>query len=402
MLSWVKYLSQAGHQVHVLTVSNPSNLAEDESLANEIPAEVKIHKTKTVEPFGIYKSLSGGKKSNDTVGLPSKSGSFLSKAALHIRLNFFIPDPRIGWKRTAVRKGAEIIRKENIDVLISTSPPHSSQLIAMEIKKKTSIPWIADLRDPWTKLYHYDSQEMSDRVRKKHKSLERKVLQSADRIVTIGHKLAESFEFEEKEMDIIFNGYPRKPYTIEGRTLEGFQVSYIGNFSRFQLEHQLWSSLSSFTQHHPKVNITLNFIGKTHSDLQDILESNHLEDIVSRHGYQPHQYALSMMKSSDLLLLIIPRAADNELIITSKIFEYLQAEKPILGIGPVNGEAAQILSKFRHCGFFDYDDHRGIKEFIEASYTSTHSIDDKDRENIKFYSRSNQAKRLETIIKDLT
>ena len=187
MLSWVNHLCNEGHAVHVLTVKNPSNLAEDPQLLEDIPNSAKIHKTTTYEPFGIYKALKGKKNAETTVGLPTDSKSQLSRLALYIRLNYFIPDPRIGWKHTAINKAVDIIKKENIDVLISSSPPHSTQVIASKIKEKTNIKWWADYRDPWTKLYHYDQKSFSKKVKDKQALLEKQCLDKADKVITIGH-----------------------------------------------------------------------------------------------------------------------------------------------------------------------------------------------------------------------
>ena len=80
-----------------------------------------------------------------------------NKISRFIRGNFFIPDPRKGWNRYAFRKACELIKTENISHVITTSPPHSTQLIGLRLKRRfPHIKWVADLRDPWTDIYYYD------------------------------------------------------------------------------------------------------------------------------------------------------------------------------------------------------------------------------------------------------
>ena len=81
---------------------------------------------------------------------------YLKNSLRFIRGNFFIPDARKGWNKHAYRKAAELVSKNNYDAVIVTSPPHSSQLIGLKLKKNFDIKWIADLRDPWTDIYYYD------------------------------------------------------------------------------------------------------------------------------------------------------------------------------------------------------------------------------------------------------
>jgi hypothetical protein len=67
---------------------------------------------------------------------------------------------------------------------------------------------------------------------------------------------------------------------------------------------------------------------------------------------------------SDLLLLIIPSIAGNKGIVTGKIFEYIASRRPVLGIGPTDGDAAEVLSGTQRGRMFDYHDVGGIQDFI--------------------------------------
>ena len=83
----------------------------------------------------------------------SKSDSIKDRFAKWVRLNFFVPDAKIGWIPFAVSDGLKIINDHQIDMIFSSSPPQTINLIAKKLSKKTGIPWVADYRDPWTDAF---------------------------------------------------------------------------------------------------------------------------------------------------------------------------------------------------------------------------------------------------------
>ena len=151
VLKFAKYLPQFGWEPVILTVENGNFPAVDEGLLGEVPDNLKVYKTKTLEPFAIYNKLQGKDKTSavDTFTITKSGKSFKDKLGNAIRSYFFIPDARKGWKPFAVKAGLDIIKKEKIDLIFSSSPPHSLQLIAKDLAKKTQLPSVADFRDPW-------------------------------------------------------------------------------------------------------------------------------------------------------------------------------------------------------------------------------------------------------------
>ena len=106
-LKFVKYFPECGIQPIVLTVEE--NLASypllDASLAKEVPKSVNVIRTKTKEPFGIYKKIFG-KNKIPSGGFSNEGGASCKDAVLRfIRGNFFIPDARIGWNKFAFEIG---------------------------------------------------------------------------------------------------------------------------------------------------------------------------------------------------------------------------------------------------------------------------------------------------------
>ena len=155
-LKFAKYLPEFGWEPIILTV-DPQFAAypvTDYSLNEDVPAGLRIYSTPATDYFSIYRK---DKSKIPTAGFANSMDDTLKGKFLRfIRGNFFLPDPRKGWNRYAFKKASDLIDSEGIKHVITTSPPHSTQLIGLKIKKKyPEIKWIADLRDPWTDIYYY-------------------------------------------------------------------------------------------------------------------------------------------------------------------------------------------------------------------------------------------------------
>ncbi len=154
VLKHVQYLRQFGWNPIVLTVSNGEFPARDESLLAHIPDDVTVVRTKIFEPYDMYRFVTGKKKGTsidvNVIKKDDQKSSFKERFAEWIRATFFIPDARIGWRFTAIKRGLELIKEYNIQAIYSSSPPYTCSIIARTLKKKTGIRWVAGFRDPWT------------------------------------------------------------------------------------------------------------------------------------------------------------------------------------------------------------------------------------------------------------
>jgi hypothetical protein len=157
-LSLANELAQLGWEVFVITVDEKyaTYQLHDDSHAKKIHENIKIIKTKTREPFGLYKFFFG-RKSIPAPGFSNESNpSPIKKVARFIRGNLFIPDPRRGWKPFIVKAASELIIEEQITKVITAGPPHSTHLAGIELKKKfAKLEWTCDFHDLWTDVIYY-------------------------------------------------------------------------------------------------------------------------------------------------------------------------------------------------------------------------------------------------------
>jgi glycosyltransferase involved in cell wall biosynthesis len=365
-LKFAKYLPSSGWIPVVLTV-DPEYAAypyRDDSLYGEIPIDVEVYRTKAVNYFALY---SRDRTKIPHSGFASGAGEDRrSRLSRFIRGNFFIPDPRRGWNSYAFRKACELIRSQNITHIITTSPPHSTQLIGLRLKRRfPHIKWVADMRDPWTDIYYYDMFKPSLPARIVDSRMEKSVLSKADSIITVGQKLAsllaEKGENIAGKTRVLPNGFDEEDFEgIKPALPDIFTVTYVGTLSPSYPVKGFLQAIRELQAVGQPVNI--RFVGTVSEPVRALLPEG--EESIEFIPYCEHPAAIRHMMESSLLLLIIPDHPSNRSILTGKIFEYLATEKPILLLGPKDGDAAQLLEKCGYQGIFDYDDTDGIKSFI--------------------------------------
>ena len=372
VLKFIKYLPEFGWNPVVITVKNGDFPATDPSLFEDVPDNVPVYRIPALEPYKLYRKLTG-KDAQETipVGVLSreKQNSPLEKLSKWIRANLFIPDARIGWIFPVYRRATHLIRKHNIDAILSSSPPHSLQLSAKMLAKKFKLPWIADLRDPWTEIYYYQHLKRFPISNQLDIKMEKSVLKNADSVTTVSPQLIKQFKSKATgSYFFIPNGFDETDInTTDAIEKDGlFTLSYIGNFKSNQNIKELWKALSEIVQGNQDFaqNFKLKLTGKIHPDIMESLNIFGLDEHLSTEDYVPHSVAVTRMKMASLLLFPIPQAADNKGILTGKIFEYLASGSPLLSIGPPDGDAAKIIKEVDGGPMFDYNEKEGIKKYI--------------------------------------
>ena len=385
-LKFAKYLPEFGWQPVILTVDTEyaSYPQRDESLLSEVDPNCLVYTTKSFELYNFYKLISR-KKEVPYGGFASESKEgLLQKVSKFIRGNFLLPDPRKGWNKYALKKAEELIKLHHIDTVITTSPPHSTQLIGLKLKQKLNIRWIADLRDPWTDIYYYNQFKHTALARKIDKSYERKVVENADQLITVSEDVkrvfAEKSRFPISEKTVVIpNGFDEDDFRLTNFPAEAKKViTYSGTISEAYRVDCLLEALHRLNDD-LKSQVRIRFVGKVPSSIEQKFRSTGLE--IELVGYVDHPKSIEYLFRSDLLLLVIPEVKNNRGILTGKFFEYLASQKPILAIGPIDGDLAKIIRE-TNCGkLFDYDDSEGMLQFIQNTLAKPISVSNPERMN---------------------
>ena len=384
MQRWVKfakYLPLEGWQPVIYTPENPEQLAIDESLAAEIPAEAEVVKTRIVEPYEIYKKLlrkSGHSKEAVEVNpVNAQNKSFLQKAAMWVRGNLFRPDPRCLWIGPSVRFLKKYLKEHPVDLIVSTGPPQSMHLIGRRLALETGIPWIADFRDPWTKIFYFKHLSMTRATEKWHKKMEKRVLDDATVVVAVSPLVQQEFQaMTQTPVELITNGFDECDFSAErchkaeGGPSQEFCITHTGLFAADGNPTVLWDVLSEKYNSDDafRKSLKIKLIGKTDDSILAALNTSGLSEAVDNIGYLPHSEAVEQQRKASLLILPLRKEPEYKAVLPGKLFEYLASRRPVLGIGQPDGAMAMILKQTHTGAVIDWENRDSIKQFIDSCW----------------------------------
>jgi len=409
-VKFVKYLRDYGWEPIVYTPSNPEAGIRDESLLKDIPSDITILKRKITEPYSFYKVFTGKKKKStfDNFVKTNKStgNSLKEKISIWIRGNLFIPDARCWWIKPSVRFLRKWLKEHPVDVIVSTGPPHSMHMIGLKTVRNSGIPWLADFRDPWTNIDFYHLLRLSGWADRKHRKLERRVLQTANRVVTVTPSWGELMkELGAQSVHVVNNGYDSEDFEfLPIEQDKEFSITHVGSLNGARNPIALWNALSEICNENIefKSKLKLRFLGAVDYSVKENLKTLNLIEQTEFCGYVTHDEALKIGARSAVLLLLLNNTPGVQGIIPGKMYEYLASNRPILLIGPEACDSARILSETQSGYRAGFDDVSGIKQSILALWE-----DDKinksntDYQKIQQFSRKNLTEKLAKILDDM-
>ncbi len=374
VLKFAKYLPEFGWEPIILTVKDGEYPAIDNSLIQDVDPDMKVFYTRSLEPFKIYKALSGQKSNSsiDNYVLKNEKPGLLPKMFKWIRFNLFIPDARLGWIPFATRKARQILKDENIDVIFSTSPPHSLQLTALRLARKSNLPWVADFRDPWSSIVYYQDESRIAFAQKLDQRWEYKVLTRANKVITISHEVKKDLDeiANRNDTEVIYNGFDSADFrSADFRSAEPFYpnseiiVTYAGFLSDTRIPHVFLKVLSENLKKFKQIRF--HIYGKTSPGFDSFVTKLKLDDKVIRKGYVDHSILVQRLFQSDALLMVVDNVSDNKGILTGKLFDYMGASRPIIAIGPKDGEVQKIVSESSSGWYIEYEEKTKMESCLE-------------------------------------
>ena len=400
-LKFVKYLQDFGIEPVVFTVDNPKYPILDPSLEKEIPKNITILKQLIWEPNNI---LSFFKKENtqQSAGFLNPNPTFFGKILQYIRANYFIPDARKFWIQPSVKYLKQYLSENKIDAIITSGPPHSLHLIGLELKKELNIKWISDFRDPWTEIDYFEQLPLTKKSIKIHQELEKEVVEKSDAVLVIGKTMKENFSKFSKKIHVITNGFDTDVISQKATLDTKFTITHVGLMNADRNPISLWKAIQEISRENKEFakDYQIQFVGRIAPEVRDSLEEYQIKNSTDI-GYVLHQEVTKYQQRSQVLLLAINNVKSAKGVITGKIFEYLQAKRPILAIGPTDGDLAEIL-KETHSGIIvNFDAVENLKKEILQLYRSfkNGNLESKSS-NIEHYHRRNLTEKLANIIKE--
>lgn len=158
-IRFCKYLPHHNWTPYVLTIKEAEDIDNDYELLKRIPKQVHIYRTRTIDLWRIWNKHKKKKNKSkiqpitsadlqDTKKTQIKKLNLLKKVKFLLWEIIMIPDHMVFWIPFAFFKGIRIIKKEKCDLIYTSTPPHSAQIIGFLLAKLCKTPWVADFRDP--------------------------------------------------------------------------------------------------------------------------------------------------------------------------------------------------------------------------------------------------------------
>lgn len=373
-LKMARYLPEHGVETIIYTPANPDYPILDPSLQKDVLLNQEIVKFPIREPYRIFRRLTGKGSGAVAAGFISevKGQSRIHRLLGKVRGNFFIPDARILWVKPSVKFLLKWLRTNPVDAVITSGPPHSMHLIGLQLKRSIGIKWIADFRDPWVNMDNFDLFGMSERALNRHKKLEADVLREASEVVTVGWKMSADYEkLRGSNVHVITNGYDHEDF--EGRKVQKTDRFIIGHYGTFGADRDapgLWKALAEL-KGKPGMGsrLLVDLAGATDVHIIESVRNAVGDDCIHYDPWLSHNEIVNRMLNADVLLVVLNANGNEEHRLTGKVFEYLAAEKPILGIGSATSDCARVVG--RSGMFFDRNDAEGIFAFLNSGDFST-------------------------------
>jgi glycosyltransferase involved in cell wall biosynthesis len=409
-LKWVKYLPGLGVEPTVITVDpdQATYPVRDESLLREVPASVRVIRTATLEPFGSYQKLTGRAVPHGGFANEGTPG-FTQKAMRFVRGNLFIPDPRRGWNAYALAAVEKLLAQgATFDAVLTSSPPHSTQLIGLELQRKHGLRWLADLRDPWTDIYYTKDLHRTAAAAWLDARYESQVLRGADAVLVTSPETERLFrrklpDLAKGKIVVLPNGYDKADFQgVSAPPTDCLRITHTGTITvRYRIE-ELLRALVACAAAYPTVPLRLRFVGQVDEGVRSQVAAAGLSPVTEFLPFVPHQESVTYLLNSSVLLMGIPDVALNKGILPGKIFEYLAAHKPVLCVGPAGSDADKILREAGAGQALPYDDYdlmRRTLDQLAQRWLRSPNLDLPAEAGAARYSRQAQAAQLAELVR---
>jgi glycosyltransferase involved in cell wall biosynthesis len=333
-LKFATHLPTLGIETHVLAPDDPKWIHADPEL--QPPTNAWIHRARYLGPKGRRPAEE----------LHGRSGlDRISRQARLAGRRFLLPDENVTWNLTAIPAAIRIVRREGIDVVLTTSPPSSVHLIGAAVRRATGVRWVADLRDSIVAHPHRRAERLAVRTKERGEAIVAGlVARNADAIVAVSEAIAEETRglAPKGPVATIANGSDFDDFSgLPYERGERFRITHTGSFFGKRDPRPFLTALAD-----SGLDVTARFVGDFRSADREWAEKLGLGDRLELHAYVPRRRSLELQRDSEALLLLIPEAGGRgKGVLSGKVFEYLAAERPILASVPPDGAAAELIEE---------------------------------------------------------
>jgi glycosyltransferase involved in cell wall biosynthesis len=388
-LKMIQYFPENGIEPVVVTVENETFSQKDNSFFEYVSPDLKVVKTKTLEPFTVYKKFTGKKPDAELIAsetISKENTKLTHRLSVWIRMNLFIPDARVGWIPYAYKACEQLLKQEKFDAIITNGPPHSAHIVGLRISRNYKIPHVSVLIDPWTDIAYYRGFKRSFLTRAVDNYLEKKVLVNSALNILVTKNLLKDLAKKYPEISgkskVLYWGYDEEAFadiTMDKSADDSGKKVFVhaGNIFDYQNPLPLWKSIKKRIDAGDKIEI--KFIGTVGPGVKRSIEENGLSGITTYLGFLPYFDMLQLLSGADFLL-VCPTEKRH---VPGKLFEYLRTGKMIVAYGDANDEVQEILETSNAGMYFTPQDNFDVLfEEVKKHKTDLNYVKTFDRKSI--------------------
>ncbi len=337
-----KYLPEFGWDPTILSVPTDHAVDRDEHMAAELEGipvlRVPRLLARVAPPATGAWRVEEGAPTRATV--PDKPGLKLKNRFARAVL---IPDSSILWAIPAARRATAIAH--GFDAILTTAPPFSTHLIGNRVARSRRLPWVAEYRDNWTVNPLYARGGAAGWLNRR---LEERCLAAASAVVVVSDAAAaemkQAFPGIASRLHVARNGYDPDDLPEPGPRPAVFEIAYAGSLAEARDPTPFFAALKDLTAAFPEIRhaIRMRLMGHVVDWVVEAAESAIGPEHVTFEGLLPHREALAKAAGAAVLLGITTRAEAGGAGFTSKLFEYLGLQRPVLMLAP-DGPARDLV-----------------------------------------------------------
>jgi hypothetical protein len=339
---FAKYLSNNGYKVHVITIDY-LNIDKVNWISDVEPNEnIIIHRIKS----GYINFLL---KENKTI--VQKVLAKILRVVLHN--TFFYIDIGQNWAKYLIPYASKLIKKENIENVIVTSPPHSVAYYATYLKVQyPEINLIQDFRDNWNDDEYYEYKKGLRFFWQKEKSayMENFTVEHSDYLINVTEDISKrtinKYKLYKDKFKTIYNGFDRddiKHIGIETISDDNkIKIIYAGSLDgrRIKALYLIFDSLLMKKNIKLLDQFELNIYSSYSLDKVDLKYKQLLNKVVFFHSFVSPTQIMKLINEHNYCLSI--NSPLYPYAFGTKVFDYMMLNKKIIHISG-EGELSILL-----------------------------------------------------------
>ena len=403
-LKIVKYLRDFGWEPVVFTASNAHYPYLDEGGLADVPKNLEILKLPIIEPFKLFKWLTGRKKTdplNSIVQIKDDKSSWFDLIGIYLRGNFFIPDARALWIQPSVKYLKNYLSTHPVDAIFSDGPPHTNTVIAYQLKKELGIPWLMDFQDPWTQADYYQMMPIGRRASIQHRTMEQECLHAANKTTIASNTWKKDLEsIGATNVEVLYYGYDEDDFKQlqKNKPQDTFDIIHIGLIGHDRAPVDLMEVIEKIKSSKP---IRLRLAGQIDQTVKKQLKqiAHHVQ--IDFLGIVSRKDALQLAMNAHLLILLLNQAENAQGRLPGKLYEYLRTYNPILALGPPASDAHKILKECNAGICCAYEDQKSQAAYINLMMRQDTSTVLTDNPTVLNYSNKSQTQKVAQYLEEI-